>query len=242
MRARGGPASERVENPLRGRCSQVVAGAVTFGAMLMFGSSVAAHVGVDQDQIVAGESTALSFSFSHGCGESPTNSMKFQIPEGVDNAVPQVHAGWDIAVERADLVEPIESGHGAPVTDRPSVITFTARDGYEVPNGQRDTFTLSFRAPESAGQLFFPVIQGCVDGESAWIAQWDGTGAEPDDPAPSVMVVAGADTASTDTASHDDHGGDDTSDGGSNGLAIIGIVIGALGLGIGAVALTRTTR
>lgn len=242
-----------------GRRCQVVVGAAAFAATLLYGSSVSAHVGVDKDEIVAGESTTVSFSVTHGCGDSPTNSMKFQVPDGVDNAVPQVHPGWDITVERAELDEPIESGHGDPVTDRPAVITFTARDGNEVPSGQRDTFTLSFRAPETEGQLFFPVVQGCVAGEHAWIAQWDGTGSEPDSPAPSVMVVAGssgtddhgdetetetrASTVTTsivtssigDTATGGDDGGSS-----SNGLAIAGIVVGALGLGTGGLALARS--
>jgi uncharacterized protein YcnI len=209
-----------------------------------------AHVGVDKDEIEAGASTSLSFSFSHGCGESPTNSMKFQIPEGIINAVPQVHAGWDIEVERAPLAEPAESAHGEEITDRPAVITYTARDGFEVPSGQKDTFTLSFTAPDEEGQLDFPIIQGCVEGSNDWIEAWDGTGTEPEHPAPSVMVVPGSgesssehghDEAATETTvAMGDH--DDEDDGSSNGLAIVGIVVGALGLAVGGVALARTRR
>ena len=56
----------------------------------------------------------------------------------------------------------------------------------------RDTFTLAFRAPEELGVLPFKVIQGCETGENAWIEEWDGTGEEPESPAPSVEVVAAA--------------------------------------------------
>jgi len=232
-----------------------IGGLMAAGALLAVAAPALAHVGVDKDEIAAGAATTLSFSFGHGCGESPTTSMKFQIPEGINNAVAQVHPGWDVAIERVDLAEPIESSHGEEITDRPSVITFTAREGFEVPTGVRDTFTLSFTAPEEEGQLFFPIIQGCVVGTNDWIDQWDGTGEEPEHPAPSVMVVAGTgeesgghghdeaatdDTVMTDTptSSADTSSDKDSSD----GLAITGIVLGAAGLGAGGFALARGGR
>ena len=159
-------------------------------ALIVGAGSLSAHVGVDQDEIEAGSSATLGFSFSHGCEDSPTTSMSFQVPEGVNNAVPLAHAGWDIEVEREELAEPIESAHGDPITDRPAVITFTAREGFIVPSGVKDTMSLSFTAPEAPGQLFFKVIQGCEVGSNDWIDEWDGTGEEPESPAPSVMVVA----------------------------------------------------
>jgi uncharacterized protein YcnI len=224
--------------------------------------SALAHVGVDKDEVEAGSSTSLGFSFSHGCEESPTNSMSFQIPEGVYDAVPQVHAGWDIEVEREDLAEPVEGAHGQEITDRASVITFTAREGFDVPNGQKDTFVLSFTAPEQEGPLSFPVIQGCVEGTNDWIEAWDGTGAEPESPAPFVTVVAGSggDDHEEGTETTVATGGDDTvvettvasgggddgddgdDDGGSNALAITGVVLGAAGLGLGGVAFARSGR
>ena len=225
-------------------------------ALIVGAGSLSAHVGVDQDEIEAGSSATLGFSFSHGCEDSPTTSMSFQIPEGVNNAVPLAHAGWDIEVEREELAEPIESAHGDPITDRPAVITFTAREGFIVPSGVKDTMSLSFTAPEAPGQLFFKVIQGCEVGSNDWIDEWDGTGEEPESPAPSVMVVAatgedatgstapatttGSDAPAT-TVAVDDDGGDDD-DGSSNGLAIAGIVLGAAGLGVGGTALVRSRK
>ena len=225
-------------------------------ALIVGAGSLSAHVGVDQDEIEAGSSATLGFSFSHGCEDSPTTSMSFQVPEGVNNAVPLAHAGWDIEVEREELAEPIESAHGDPITDRPAVITFTAREGFIVPSGVKDTMSLSFTAPEAPGQLFFKVIQGCEVGSNDWIDEWDGTGEEPESPAPSVMVVAatgedatgstapatttGSDAPAT-TVAVDDDGGDDD-DGSSNGLAIAGIVLGAAGLGVGGTALVRSRK
>lgn len=224
---------------------RVLAALGAVGAVMAVGAPVSAHVGIDKDEIEAGVATPVSFSFSHGCEESPTNSLRFEIPDGVNRAVPQAHPGWDIAIETEELAEPIQPAHGDPITERPAIVTFTARDGFEVSNGVRDTVTITVTAPEEEGLLHFKVIQGCVEGSNDWIDEWDGTGEEPESPAPSVMVVAAAGDGDG-----DGHGGeveatadDDTSsDGGSNALAITGIVLGAAGLGVGGTALVATRK
>lgn len=251
--------------------SRVGAKAVTAlavaGIAVAISSTASAHIGVSADEVAAGASTSLTFRYSHGCGESPTNSLRFEIPEGINNAIPYNHPGWDITVENVELAEPITSGHGEEVTERPAVITFTARDGFEVPaHGIRDEVTIGFTAPEELGQLFFKVIQGCLEGSNDWIEEWDGAGTEPEHPAPSVMVVAAtgesddsghepdeeASGSSTEASGHDeapgttiasgddDDDGDD--DGNSNGLAIVGIVLGALGIGVGGTALATSRK
>jgi periplasmic copper chaperone A len=217
-----------------------VAAAIASGALLVVGATMAsAHVGTDQDEVSAGASTTLTFGIGHGCEESPTTSMKFQIPAGVLNAAPVVKAGWSVDVEREALDEAVESAHGEAQTDRTAVITFTAQDGYAVPNGYRDSFALYFTAPEDEGALFFKIIQGCESGENAWIDEWDGTGDEPEHPAPSVMVVAASAGEGDGHGSTADTGSDDDS---SNGLAIAALIVGALGLLAGGTALVRSRR
>ena len=236
--------------------------ALAAGVLLAFGASSAlAHVGTDKSEITAGQSTTLTFSIGHGCEDSPTNSMAFQVPESVLNAAPQVKAGWTITTESEELAEPVVAGHGEEQTDRVALITFTADDGNAVDPHYRDSFTLAFKAPAEEGELFFKVIQGCETGENAWISEWDGTGTEPDSPAPSVMVVAGADGAGSDHHAEEtanssaDHAeettatgvtvgsdSDDDGDSSSNGLAVTGIVVGGLGLVAGGTALARGRR
>ncbi len=237
----------------------LAASAAAATTLLLLAPTAFAHVGVDKDEITAGASTTLSFSFSHGCDGSPTNSLKFQIPEDVFTAKAQVHAGWTIESETETLAAPEEVGHGEEITDRVATITFTAQPGFEVPDDQRDTFTIAFTAPDTEGQQYWKVVQGCESGENAWINEWDGTGEEPDNPAPSVNVVAGAagegdhghDEAegTTDTTvevgeHHDEGASDDSgdSDDSSNGLAIAGLVVGGLGLVAGGTALLRTRK
>lgn len=213
------------------------------GAAVAVASPVSAHVGVDKDEIEAGAATPLSFSHSHGCDGEPTTSLRFEIPAGVNRAVPHAHPGWDIEIETEELPEPIEAGHGSTITERPAIITFTAREGFEVPDGVRDAVTITVTAPEQEGLLHFKVIQGCGDVSNDWIEEWDGTGEEPESPAPSVMVVAASGGSHGDepaevTVDEDD----DDSDGGSKGLAITGVALGAAGLGVGATALATSRK
>lgn len=227
------------------------------GIGIVISSPALAHVGVSADEVEAGTSTSLTFRYGHGCDESPTNSLRFEVPEGVNDAIPYTHPGWDISIENADLAEPVMSAHGDEITERPAVITFTARDGFEVPGGVRDEVTLGFTAPEQTGQLFFKVIQGCTEGSNDWIEEWDGTGTEPEHPAPSVMVVpatgesGGDEHGASDDDEHEDppattivDGADDSTgdNGSSNGLATIGIVLGALGVGVGGTALATNRK
>ena len=103
-------------------------GAGIAGAVITVASPVSAHVGVDADEIEAGAATPLGFSFSHGCGDEPTTSLRFEIPAAVNRAVPQAHAGWDVEIETEALAEPVEGAHGSTITERPAIIAFTARD------------------------------------------------------------------------------------------------------------------
>jgi uncharacterized protein YcnI len=220
----------------------VAAAAFASGALLVFGATGAsAHVGTDKDEVAAGVSTTLAFGIGHGCEESPTTSMKFQIPASIVNAAPVVKAGWSIEIEKEQLAEAVESAHGDAQTDRTAVITFTAQDGYAVESGFRDSFSLYFTAPDDEGQLTFKVIQGCESGENAWIDEWDGTGDEPEHPAPSVMVVA---SAGGETDGHGSSGDvtesdDDGDSNGSRTLSVVALIVGALGLVAGGTALVR---
>jgi uncharacterized protein YcnI len=232
-------------------------GAGALALVLVTGGSAAAHVGTSADEVGAGSTIALGLTVGHGCDGSPTTAVSVQIPEGVNNATPFAHAGWTIESEKATLSPPAVSAHGEEITERTSVITFTAADGNALPDGVRDTFTINFTAPDTAGEtLFFKTIQTCEAGSNDWIAEWDGTGAEPDSPAPSIAVVAATggdghgegetttdgdgETTDGETAAPAPGAGGDEGDGDGTGLAIVGIVVGALGLAVGGAALART--
>jgi len=246
------------------RTARLGLGLLAAGALALgLATPAGAHVTADKDTVPAGGSTTLSFTVGHGCEDSPTRQIAVQVPEGVLNAAPQVLVGWDVEATETALDEPVESSHGEPQTERVSEITWTAQDGNELDPHFRQVFTIGFTAPEEVGQrLQFGVIQTCVEGETAWIEDTPEGGEEPESPAPFVTVgeaeagdghdatepaddgdaatssdaEAAAGTPASSTGSDD---GDD-SDGGTNGLAIAGIVLGLLGLAAGGTALLRS--
>lgn len=237
------------------------AGALALG----LATPASAHVTGDKDSVPAGGYTQVTFTVPHGCEESPTKQLAVQIPEGILNAAPQVLAGWDVETTMEPLEAPVESSHGEEQTERVGEITWTAQPGNELPGPFRQTYTVGFQAPDAEGErLFFKVVQTCVEGETAWIEETAEGDEEPEHPAPFVDVVAaeegghGAaasdeeepatteaadDGAATEESAADPVTASTSSDddgGSSDGLAIGGLVLGALGLAAGGAALVKT--
>jgi hypothetical protein len=107
----------------------------------------------------------VDFTVQHGCEESPTVKLEFQIPDELDDVVPVDKAGWTSSTA-AD------------------VVTF---EGGPLPPDQEEDFSVSFTVPETQGvRLTFPFIQTCEEGSIDWIQ----TTLDADRPAPVVLVGA----------------------------------------------------
>lgn len=146
------------------------------------GGIASAHIDPDPIAIQAGTSATVAFKVEHGCDGSPTTSMSFQIPEGVTDAVAVDKDGWTATV----------SGRTLEFTGGP------------LPPDEEDHFDITSTAPATAGDISFPVIQTCEQGELAWIEP-DVEGAEePERPAPMITITDGAPTAEDLTPDHDD--------------------------------------
>lgn len=152
------------------RRAGALAAIMTIGA-LVFAANASAHVEVQPGEVVAGSTTSITLEVGHGCDGSPTRRLDIQIPVGVKDVVGSAPVGWT-ALSSA------------------TVLTFTSSAGAELAPDATGKFPFSFVAPTQPGRVFFKTVQKCTEGETAWIDAWDGTGAEPDNPAPSVMVVA----------------------------------------------------
>lgn len=246
------------------RITRIGLGLLGAGALALgFTAPAGAHVTVDKSEVPAGGYTQVTLTVPHGCEESPTRQIAVEIPEGILNAAPQVLAGWDVETTMSTLDEPVESAHGEAQTERVSEITWTAQAGNELDPHFRQVFSIGFKAPETAdGPLYFPVLQRCVEGEEAWIQETVEGEEEPEKPAPFVVLGAAqgghgsSDDTASDDATADDAGGDEEAagatpvanesgsddDGGSNGLAIAGLIAGLLGLGAGGTALLRSSK
>ena len=223
-----------------------LAGAATM--VVVSATPAGAHVTPDKSEVPAGGFTAIALTVPHGCDGSPTNRLDIEVPESILNVTPEMVPGWNVDVATEPLAEPVEGGHGEEITERESVVTYTAQPGQELPDGLRLSFTLGFRAPDTPGEhLFFKTVQGCIEGETAWVEEYTGEGEEPEHPSPVVLVTesegdaeepeesADEELAATPTAST----GDDDD---ATGIAVTGLVVGALGLLTGGAALLRSRR
>jgi periplasmic copper chaperone A len=141
--------------------------------ILVAGGIASAHIDPDPIAVQAGTSATVAFKVEHGCDGSPTTSMSFQIPEGVTDAVGVEKDGWTSTV----------TGNTLEFTGGP-----LAAD-------EEDHFDITFTAPAAAGEISFPVIQACEQGELAWIEPIVEGAEEPERPAPTIKITEGAPTA-----------------------------------------------
>jgi uncharacterized protein YcnI len=107
------------------------------------------------------------------------------------SVTPGVNYGWTAEIVYEELATPVPDGHGGEYTERISEVVYTARE--PLPDNMYDSFVMSLRLPEdAAGQtIYFPVVQTCEEGETAWvqIPEEGASGDELEHPAPSVTVT-----------------------------------------------------
>lgn len=225
--------------------------------------TASAHVTIAEGEAEAGAYTLLTFGVGHGCEGSPTTEVRIQMPETIPQVAPTINPGWDIEKVMTTLDEPIDAGHGEQLTERVSEVVYAAKT--PLLDGYREAFVLSVKMPDDAAgeTLYFPTIQTCDVGETAWIELPAEDGEEPESPAPSIAVVEASaggehgdeatangttDGATAEGASVDAGEGaavastGDDDDGSSNGLAIAALVAGIAGIGVGGVALARSGK
>ncbi|MGO1851658.1 YcnI family copper-binding membrane protein [Microbacterium sp.] len=233
------------------RPALIGAGALAGAAALVLGGAVAAsaHVSIAEGPVEAGSYSILTFGVPHGCDGSATTEVAIQIPEGINAVTPTRNSLYTVEKVMEDLDTPITDSHGNEVTERVAQVVYTAAT--PLPDGQRDAFELSLQIPEDAADttLYFPTVQTCEQGETAWV-QIPEDGQDDHDldaPAPSVDVVAASDAAS--------HGHDDSTEVTADGhdedstpaaapadqtpLVITSLAVGGIGLIIAVIALLR---
>ncbi len=217
-----------------------------------------AHVSASVTDASAGAYTVLTLSVPHGCEDSPTTGIEIQVPESVFSVTPTRNPYYDLEATIEQLDEPITDAHGNEITERTSTIAYTAIT--PLPDGERDTFELSFQVPDAEGELLtFPTIQTCEKGETAW-TQVPTDGQDEDElesPAPAFTILPasgeghhgeeaeGASDETTDDSGEHEEGtteqaADEDADGGSSALGWAGLGAGLLGLVAGGLALART--
>jgi uncharacterized protein YcnI len=206
----------------------------TTTAMLVIPAIADAHVTVQPDQVAAESFARLDLRVPNETDDAATEKVEVQMPDGFIFASYEPVAGWRTDVKMEKTAEPIES-HGESYDQQVKTITWTATDAAAaIQPGQFRDFGLSVGIPADAQPgdvLTFPALQTYDDGD---VVRWIG---DPDaeEPAATVTVTtAEGDHGATEAESAES---DDDGDGAPTWLAILGVVLGAIGIGVGGVAM-----
>ena len=224
-------------------------------ALTLLAGPVWAHVSANPGEVPAGESAVIAFRIAHGCDGSPTTAVSLQIPDTVAGVTPEFVPGWTIETTTGPLSEPVEL-HGEAVTEGTREITWSG--GEAIPDGTYFEFGVSMQLPDQPGEtLYFPVVQTCESGETAWI-QVPEAGEDTHDletPAPAITLTDG--DASEDHAEASEANGHSeaaaasepvptaelaTSEQSSTSILPVVLAAGGVGLAAGAVAMVVARR
>jgi uncharacterized protein YcnI len=230
--------------------SSVRRGALRAGTVLVTAALVAlvgaapafAHVTAQPGTAEQGDYTVITFRVPTESDTAGTVALQVTLP--ADHPISSVRTtprpGWTATVTKAPLNPPVESD-GEVITEAVRTVTWTADPGVRIGPNEFAEFPLSLGPlPSDTDTLLLPTVQTYDDGE---VVAWDqppaADGSEPERPAPMVTltppaaaqpVSAGADAAAA------------TVDTTARWLGGVGLLVGALGLGIGAGAVLRTRR
>ncbi|MEW1933616.1 YcnI family protein [Rhodococcus sp. NPDC079359] len=205
----------------------------TVGALLIGAGAASAHVVVSAPDAAQGGYSVLTFRVPTESDTASTSSVKVTLP-GLNSARTQPVPGWTSTVEKdsADLAVSV---------------TWTANPGSEVGPGQFQQFLLSAGPLPEQETVSFPATQTYTDGEVVeWNEPMTEDGSEPELPAPTLTLAAagsgdahGSVHTETTAASEASTSSEDNT---ARWLAGVGLVLGAVGAGLGIGATIRARR
>jgi len=168
------------------RHARLTAGGIALGTTLVLAAPLAAsaHVHVTPEESVAGASSRLTFSFSHGCEGAATTALVFTVPDGVDGITPVYEGGWSVERELGDdgIATQVAFTPATPIDDGLSASV---------------SMDVIFSSAASGTEVAFPVLQKCGDSQHDWaqVAEEGQDAHDLDSPAPVVAVGEAAETA-----------------------------------------------
>ena len=230
------------------RIGAVTAAIITLG--LWTAASAAAHVTVTAPGVTAGTSdAAITFRVPDESDSASTVGLRVHLP--TDHPIAGVlvapQPGWTATIKQTKLSTPIKTDDGE-ITQVVSEVDWKADAGAGIKPGFYGSFTIiGGKLPDGVTSLTFKAIQDYSDGtQVAWIEEpAPGSNTEPEHPAPTLDLAAPAVGNGDETAASQPPSAPATaaaqpaakSGAASSGAATTGIVLGALGVALGAAAL-----
>jgi uncharacterized protein len=212
-------------------------------------ASASAHVTVTAPGVAAGASDAtITFRVPDESDNTSTVGLKVQLP--TDHPIAGVlvapQPGWTAQVKQTKLSKPITTDDGE-ITEVVSEIDWKAAADSGIRPGFFGEFTIiGGKLPDGVSSLTFKAVQTYSDGtQVAWIEQpAPDSNAEVEHPAPALTLPAGAATgnpsSSAPLATATGTTQASSSSGASKTVATTGIILGAVGVALGAAALVVT--
>jgi uncharacterized protein YcnI len=180
-------------------------------------------------------------------------AVDFKADYGIGSVRTKPVPGWTAEVTKSKLPAPITKDNGTQITEAVTAVTWTAQAGSELKATDYQEFSVSFGPlPTNVDQVEFPAHQTYSDGKVVdWNQPTPAGGEEPEHPTPAVKLAAkaadgdahgnmSADPAST-TGEHTEATAA-TSDNTARWLGGAGLLVGAVGLGVGAGATIRARK
>jgi periplasmic copper chaperone A len=220
--------------------------AAALAAALIAPTVAAAHVTVQPASAPAGAETVLTVRVPNERDDASTVKVDVKLPPGFVSAAWESTPGWTVRAVKQKLSKPIQTDDG-PIDEQISEIVWTASSKKTgIQPGEFRDFPLSVLIPGKAGQtLTFKALQTYSNGT---VVRWIGAPGA-DEPAPQVKLTnASATTSGAGSANSRSQAQPSapapaaTADNDSNGLSIVALVLGALGLLIGIAALVVARR
>jgi uncharacterized protein YcnI len=205
-------------------------------AALVTAAPALAHVTAQPGTAEPGGYTVVTFRVPTESDTAGTVALRVELPpeHPITSVRTTPRPGWTATLTRAPLDPPVER-HGRTVTEAVTSVTWTADPGVRIGPGEYADFPLSLGPlPTGTDRLVLPAVQTYDDGEVvAWDQEPGPDGAEPERPAPTVELVAAPGTTPTTPATTDDT---------ARWLGGAGLLVGALGVGVGGGAVLSNRR
>jgi uncharacterized protein YcnI len=210
---------------------------ILFAAVMSFGfaEAASAHVIVSASSTAPGAEVTLTFKVPTESDTASTTGLTVVLPTATPftSVLTEAVPGWTATTYSTKLATPLKDDDGNAVASAITKVVWTATDGGIKP-GQFGTFPLSVGPLPESGTLYLPAVQHYSDGTDVqWVQQAQGK-AEPEHPAPSVVITPAASGATRSS------GG--SGDGWGIGLGAAGIALALVAGGIGGAAFTRNRQ
>jgi uncharacterized protein YcnI len=216
----------------------------TAGIALAAATSPAwAHVEIDPASAPKGTDAVLAFVVPNEKDPETTTKVTVQFPTDhpIAEALVEPVPGWTAEATQFTLKTPIQTEAG-PVTSAVKDVTWTAADGKGIPVENFQEFRISVGLPGEGDSLTFPTTQTYSDGSTVqWVQVSPPGGPEPDDPAPVLTLTNPSDDGATTPTTVATSSVKQSDVDNAKTIAIIGIIVGAVGLlaGIGGIVSGR---